>query len=573
MLWFWVSRYSGPSRLNFVVFKVNGETIKILPGESISLHPSDRVMISWISTNIPLSFGVRPFADRVDIAALFDSEAALSEILPDREIYEHYSFHIDIKHKNKTIGSFDLTVRPYVEDWLERANRMINSDQRILFLEKASALLPSEKDITERLMLEYKAKGYLQKAIHVMERLAAEKETKERLWELAELFKNAGNMDRLALTLERLLKLVPGDAMARLNLAETFEKAEMWDKAAGQYETLLIATPEEERATLLKRLGYAFLRAGKFEKAVSSFLSAARWDQKDVNLYYNLAYLYDKLGDEDKSAFYLRNALTLNPDDSEGRLSLAERFLSAGECERAEKLVQEVLEKTPDSRQALMMLAKAFEGLKEKERLLNVYRKLLDIDSNDEVALFNLAALEYEMGRLDDALSHLERYEALHPRDESVHKIIFEIYKRKNDNGSAAREAELLISINPSYIAPYSFLFGHLLDKGLYDEILRVMRTGAAANPDAQEILEYLLDAYVRTGQELQAMDTMEAILKISSKSTAFIMRLASLREKHGQFAKAMDLYGRVIEIDPQNREAESAYLRLRLKGIGVEGE
>jgi predicted TPR repeat methyltransferase len=50
-------------------------------------------------------------------------------------------------------------------------------------------------------------------------------------------------------------------------------------------------------------------------------------------------------------------------------------------------------------------------------------------------------------------------------------------------------------------------------------------------------------------------------------------MRLAVLREKHGQVARAMDLYRRVIEIDPQNTEAESAYLRLRLKGIGLEGE
>ncbi|PIV99171.1 MAG: hypothetical protein COW41_08610, partial [Deltaproteobacteria bacterium CG17_big_fil_post_rev_8_21_14_2_50_51_6] len=261
------------------------------------------------------------------------------------------------------------------------------------------------------------------------------------------------------------LKFAPEDAEARLKLAETLEKAERWNEAAKQYEALVAATPEEERASLLKRLGYAFLRAGDFEKAVSSFLSAARLDQKDVNLYYNLAYLYDKLGDAYNSAFYLRNALTLNPDDAEGRLRLAERFLDTGEWNRAEKLAEEVIEKTPDSRQALMTLARALEGLKENERLLDTYRKLLDIDPSDEVVIYNLAALEYEMGSLDDALSHLKRYEEFHPRDESLHRIIFEIYKSKNAYEEAAREAELLISINPTYPAPYGFLFAYFLDK------------------------------------------------------------------------------------------------------------
>ncbi|PIY21560.1 MAG: hypothetical protein COZ11_15915, partial [Deltaproteobacteria bacterium CG_4_10_14_3_um_filter_51_14] len=127
-LWFWVSRYSGPSRVNFVVLKVNAQIIKILPGEKISLHPLDRVMISGISTNIPFGFGVRLFTERADIAVLSDYETPLSEILPDHDIYEHYSFHVEIKHKNKTLGFFDLEIRPYLEDWIERAGRIINAD-------------------------------------------------------------------------------------------------------------------------------------------------------------------------------------------------------------------------------------------------------------------------------------------------------------------------------------------------------------------------------------------------------------------------------------------------------------
>ncbi len=96
------------------------------------------------------------------------------------------------------------------------------------------------------------------------------------------------------------------------------------------------------------------------------------------------------------------------------------------------------------------------------------------------------------------------------------------------------------------------------------------MRKGVAANPQAEELLEYLLDAYTKTGRELEAMDTMEAILKIKVKSPSFLMRLAVLREKHGQNQKAMELYKRVLDADPENADAQSAYLRLRFKVLGV---
>jgi tetratricopeptide (TPR) repeat protein len=573
VIWVWITRYSGPPRLNFLALTVNREIIKILPGERISLHPSDRVKVSGISTNIPLSLGVRLFSDNLDVAGLLDSELSISELLEGREIFDHYSFHVEVKYKNIVLGYFDLQVRPYVEEWLERANRIINDDQRISFLERASALLPSEKTIRDRLLNEYKSRGYFHKALPILEKSVSDEEDRGKIRELADLYGKAGNAKGLISALERLLEMAPDDARARLELAEAFEKSENWEAAAANYEALLVRTSEEASVPIHKRLGYVYMKSGKIEKAISAFLAAAKWDQKDANLFYNLAYLYEKIDDREKAAFYLRNAVTLNPEDRAGRLRLAERFLDAGEWKRAEQILLEVLDKDPGAREALVMLARALDGMKDMERLAAVYYRILEKEPANEIVLYNLAVAEYEMGRFDNAMSNLNKYVGMNPGDESAHRVIFDIHRKRNDTYSAAKEAEILISINPTYTTPYGFLFSYLLDKGLYDEIIRIMKSGVSANPTAEELLEYLLDAYLRTGREIEAMDTMESILKLRPRGTTFLMRLAALREKHGQTDRAMDIYRRILEIEPDHREAESAYLRLRLKGIGIEGE
>jgi tetratricopeptide (TPR) repeat protein len=567
-LWIWTARYTGQPRLNFVTIRVNGENVKILPGERISLHPSDRVKLSGISSNIP--FGVRLFCERMDIGALQEEEMQLGVLLKGMDLFDHYEFRVEARHKGSTIGYFELEIKPYLEDWLERADRIINPDQRILFLEKAATLLPGEKRLKERLLQEYRAAGYYEKALALFE---AAKESgpqkRDDLRDLADLYAKTGNNKGLISALERLLEIAPDDARARFELAEALERSEKWEGAIMHYEALLPKAGEEASAPILKRLGYCYLKAGSIQKAIEAFLGSLRWDQMDQNVYYNLSYLFEKAGDKEKAAFYLRNAVVLNPDDTEGRLRLAERFLDASEWDRAERLIQEVLEKNPGSKEALLMLARIMDAKKDREGLINVYRRILDLDPSDEIVSFNLAVAEYEQGRLDEALARLGSYISRHPSDEQAHRVLFEIYRKKNDQDEAAKEAETLISLNPSNKAPYGFLFSYLLDKGLHDEIIHVMKRGLAANPKADDLLEYLLDAYLRSGREIEAMDTMEAILKLKTKSTAFLLRLATLREKHGQLDRAMDLYKRVLEMDPDNGVAQEAYFKLRLKGLG----
>ncbi len=440
--WFWGARYGGPSRFNFLVLKINRETVKILPGEKITLHPSDRVELVSISTNIPGSLGVRLYSEGIDIEALKDSELTAGELLGSRDPFDHYSFKVEVKYKNSLLGYLDLEIRPYLEDWMEKANRIINPDQRILFLEKAASLLPEERTIKERLLAEYKSSGYLQKAAALVEKKVSSEGGREKLRELADLYLRSGDTKGLISALEKLLDLAPEDARARLELAEAFEKTEKWEAAVLQYEALLIKASEEAAVPIHKRLGYAYIKIGRLEKAIDSFLAAAKWDQKDANLYYNLAYLYEKKGDSEKAAFYLRNAVVLNPDDTAGRLRLAERFIEASEWKRAEEIVSEVLSRSPDSKEALLMLAKVFEGMKALDRLAEIYKRLCQIEPQDDIFLYNLAVVEYERGNLDQALRLLGNYLEMHGEDEAARRILLDIYRKKGDSESAAKEAD-----------------------------------------------------------------------------------------------------------------------------------
>jgi Flp pilus assembly protein TadD len=76
----------------------------------------------------------------------------------------------------------------------------------------------------------------------------------------------------------------------------------------------------------------------------------------------------------------------------------------------------------------------------------------------------------------------------------------------------------------------------------------------------------------VKTGKEKLAIKQIEEILKVRPKDVKLLMHLAVLREKNGDLDGALEAYKRIIEISPGHKDAEEAYLRLRLRRVKDEG-
>ena len=118
-----------------------------------------------------------------------------------------------------------------------------------------------------------------------------------------------------------------------------------------------------------------------------------------------------------------------------------------GKYKKARPLLEQVLKKRPKSLKALLLLMKVAEKTRDSSRLKEIYKRILELRPRNTTVLYNLGALEYEVGRLKQASSYLEKYVSLKPKDKAAHALLFDIYKQRNQAEKAIREAETLLSV------------------------------------------------------------------------------------------------------------------------------
>jgi len=566
--WLWHEIENRRPRVDHILLRINGEPQKILPGETLIIHPRDKIRIMDISTNIPFNFGIRLVAKDFDVGALRYGETIFSELLPGKEVFDHYRFRILIKQRNRNVGQMIWEVRPYAEEWLDKADRVIDPTRRLGVLERAKSFLPGDRIIRRRLINEYKQLKKWDRAAMILEQMAKTEPDADILRELVEIYKVSNQKKKLISALKRLIGLDPGDIETQKRLAETLEETGQLREAIRAYEILLKAVEKQERLNLYKNLGYLYSKIGQTGKAIDFYSRAKELDRKDANLYYNLSHLYEKNDQRVKADFYLEKALNLKSGDIEGRLKLVPRLIERGELKKAIKYTAQVLDKNPDSVEALLLMAKLMDKKGDKQELKKIYRKLLALDPQNEILIYNMGALEYERGDLVSSLKYFERYIKLQPKDTAVHKILFDIYKKQKREDMAFKEAKTLIELQPSELDPYYYVFDYLNAQEAYEEIFHIMNNGLKSNPDETALREYLLLACLKTGRDEDAIEQIERILKEKPDDISLLLNLARLSEKTGRLSKALEAYKDIIKISPGNEEAEESYLRLRLKGV-----
>ena len=579
--WAWRAFYATSYHVNDILISINNGPKRVLPGEVLDLHPSDRIRIWKIHTNIPWNLGVRLAALGIDADALRYDEMRLSDLLSGRDVFKRYRFRVHVKYHNTELGYTDWVVAPYREDWLAKARRVINPVERVAVLERALRMMPGDREVREILLAQYKTLKMWKRAAALLEKEAKKTPDRPVLDRLLKTYSAMGDRDGMISVMARILRCAPGDLNLRRKLGALFEKKGNPKEAIRQYEAVLSVLEKTggpgkgdgASSGFYAHLGYLYARTGKVKRAISCYLKAAKHDPLDANIYYNLSDLYEKRHQKKKAGFFLAKALKLRPGDTEGRLDLAERKMAAGRLKEAEKYLEQVLHRKPRSRAVLLLMARLREKQGDKKALKGVYKKILSVDPGNETVAYNLAALLYEAGDLKGSLKYFRQYLKKHPDDIAVHDIVFDIYRKTGNTKRALKEAHVLIRLRPKKPAPYRYLFDYWNGRGRYDRIIPVLVKGINANPSLTELREYLALAYVKTGKELPAISEMKAVLKKKPKDIELLLSLARLLEKHDRTDEALAYYKRVIDLSPDNEEAQDGYLRLRLKGVRKQGE
>ncbi len=564
----WDGLTTDEPRFRAMLVTRNGEPIRLLNGETLSLRPQDRIRIQKIDTNIPFNHGVRLFCGGLDASALLYQDMELHALLPGEGTFDRHRFRVEVKRHHVGIGHVLLTVEPTVDDWLARAARIIDPEKRRAILTRAFELHSDDERLFDRLLDEHMAaKDWSEAAAMLETRVEKEPGREEVLGRLLEIYEAGENHSGIVSTLKRLSALRPGDVSLRYRLASRLEGMERLGEAAEEYERILEdLESHQDRAAVLKTLGYLYARTGDREKAIDRYEAAARMDPGDVNLYYNLAGLHDQAGRRDQADRFLRMAVSREEEDVAGRLRLAEAAIKKGDPVEAEGYLNEVLAREPDSLEAMLLLVNVLDRQGKKEQLKPLYRRILQQDPKNQTLAYNLAVLEYETGEYAESAARLQALVEADPGDRDALELLFGNLVRLEQQDAAGDIARRLLETDPANLDYLLYVIEAYHGKERYGDMIPLLEQGLREHPSHPVLTDYLILAFLKTDRQDRALEIMEGALKARPNDMDLMTRMAQLADRRGKLDLALHTYRRILKQSPGHKEALKALVRLLME-------
>ncbi|TPK93370.1 tetratricopeptide repeat protein [Mesorhizobium sp. B2-4-12] len=327
------------------------------------------------------------------------------------------------------------------------------------------------------------------------------------------------------------------DASNMPEKAEAIYAATLQDTAAGG------AAPE---TWMRNSQAYAsFLaRKGDKAKAISVLNQAEAFSPGKLEI----VALRDRIAKGDKIAPFVSG-----PSDgaSEILLDLATALNRGGGEPFVRLYLQYALALKPDSDAALVQLAAVAEQLKDGEGAIALYRRIPDSSPLKELSDLQLGLNLADLGRHDEAITHLKAFVDAHPTDMRAYLALGGVYSSKDDFRSAANLYDKAVEVLKTPTAANWNIF---YQRGIAYERLKEwpkaepnFRKALELQPDQPQVLNYLGYSWVDMNTNLK-------------EGLAMIQKAVDLRPSDGYIVDSLGwAYFRLGRFDDAVREMERA--------------
>jgi tetratricopeptide (TPR) repeat protein len=403
------------------------------------------------------------------------------------------------------------------------------------------------------------AKQQLQSATAAIQQVkVSDAERPEMLRLRAAVESASGDFDAANRDLKEALALSPGNVNSLMNFGTLQWKLGQKDAARDTFTKVLELDKNNRQA--LSALGYLARDAGDAKLAETFFARAVAAHPKDFAPYLALGDLYTaernfRGAESNYEAAYQRmptNALIVagaaNAAIESHNLDLAQRWL-----ERA----NERMNKSPQvQRERERYLT--FKGDYEESAKLGY--QVIEKLPNDREGVVYLAYDLYYLGRYDEALALVKKYEPTLPKEKDLPLIAGNIYVRNGDREAALQNYTRAIELDPKMATGYT-------DRGF---VLNDLKQAAKATKDFQTALQlqpgygeaHLGLAYsnLQLHRPKPALKELEAAQKALGKSHAWHLARAEAFRQESDFPHAAGEYRTALAEDPKDLTTELAY-------------
>jgi len=558
-----------PSRLIAVDFMVNGVSHTVPAEGTLVVNPADVVEVDDIHTDGRFNWGLRLSSGEFPANELLEGRREIRKFWPEFEHEEPLKVVVEVISGSRPIGQFNMVVRLRARDWVLKAQQAKSPEEKVRYYERAARLASHNALILTNLAQLYAEQDEWAKAASTYEKVAATSKTSPILQKLVEAYQKAGKTEKALTSYIRLIEVSGNDKVPFYGFISYLNAKRNPEQAASFLATNLDAFPKYYQPEVYAYLGTLYGQQGEWQKAIEFYKRALAGGVDNPLIQLNVGEAYSRVGNYRQAEKSILAYLKEKPKDVDARLRLATVYQKRKKNEEAIKTLKEVINDNPKSLKAHLALVDIYEKLKMDKEAAATYEAIAKLAPDNKVVHYNKGVLYYEMKQYGQAAKAFAMVLKLDNKDVEAREYLVEVYRQEKKPRQALSVLEKLIELRPDYWPYYAKAFELYDQLEAYEEMTKTLARAVGKLPEQPELRYFLAISYEKRNLLVEAIHQFEALVKLAPKNTTYLMHLAGLYEQIGKSEKASMTYKRVLEVDPENPEAQDSYLRLKMREIG----
>ena len=425
---------------------------------------------------------------------------AIYEIKDSRKTYETPSINYNLAKAYELSGDIDSAIEESVKSYGQIPSGETRDKVIFLYKKKGDMFLSQNK---KEDAIKYYSKTVEVKGVNV---------TKEDITDY-----------------EFLRNLMPDNFFVHYCLAKLYMEQNLWDKAVIELEYIRkIGISNED---IMGRLMYTYYNLGSKYSNEKKFKEAERYLSyilildtmnrfgQTFNAIYNLSSIYEQTGDINKAVETLMKLEDIDTQKGQGYYQIGNLFNRKSNPQKAIEYFEKYLPYRHISDiNIYSTLGNLYEQTGNIDKAVEAFMKLEGIDTQKGQGYYQIGHLFNRKSNPQKAIEYFEKYLPYrHISDINIFSILGNLYEQAGDIDKAVEIYSKLEGIN------YSKGQGHY----------------------------YIGLLYAKKERWTDALKEFEYALKISPKDSKLLVKIGELYEKTGNNIKALEIYKKVIAIDP----------------------
>ncbi|HTI87947.1 MAG TPA: tetratricopeptide repeat protein [Alphaproteobacteria bacterium] len=237
--------------------------------------------------------------------------------------------------------------------------------------------------------------------------------------------------------------------------------------------------------------------------------------------------------------------------DSSPPIEKAIALANEGHLDQAETLAQQRLASHPGDPDALTLLGGLARARGDRVAAVRLYSEALRHRSDHTKAEANLGATLLELGRIDDAVKHLDAAVKRDPADIDARVNFGTALLEAQDYAGAERELREALASSPGDALALNSLGNALFRSGRTNEAIDVFEEAARADPTLAMTFNNLGSAWREKGATANSEAAFREAVSLRPNFPAAWTGLGVALREQGRFAEAHVAHDRALDVDP----------------------